>query len=151
VDCSLAPRLVELATLVHRYGVDEVRHLGVYNYRCIGGGDPDADDCAPSQHAFARAIDLHELRTVDGDRYNVETDFRRRDGETCPGPPGSSDNAILYRIACELWAEGIFQIVLTPNYNAAHRNHFHVDLTPGSMFIAQTSRGVDPPVSGLGH
>jgi hypothetical protein len=25
--------------------------------------------------------------------------------------------------------------VLTPNYNDAHRNHFHVDLTTGSNYI----------------
>jgi hypothetical protein len=30
--------------------------------------------------------------------------------------------------------QGIFNIILTPEYNAAHDDHFHVDLTPGSDF-----------------
>ena len=29
----------------------------------------------------------------------------------------------------------MWNIVLTPNYNADHRNHFHVDLTPGADLI----------------
>ena len=41
--------------------------------------------------------------------------------------------------------------MLTPNYNAAHRNHFHVDMTDGSMFIGYSVAGVDPDVPHLGH
>jgi hypothetical protein len=38
----------------------------------------------------------------------------------------------------------VWNIVLTPNYNADHRNHFHVDLTPGSDFI---ERRVGDPIA----
>jgi hypothetical protein len=58
---------------------------------------------------------------------------------------------VLHEVACAMWTEEIFQIVLTPDYNDAHRNHFHVDLTAGSMFIGSSApSGVDPILPGLG-
>ena len=31
-----------------------------------------------------------------------------------------------------------WNVVLTPDYNSAHDNHFHLDLTPGSHFLGMT-------------
>lgn len=152
MDCELAPRLVRLSELVAPMGIDEVIHIGIYNYRCIGGGDPDSGTCTPSQHAYARAIDLHAFHlAASGETYSTETDFvitRREDD--CPMTSSSEPDRVLKEIACALWSEGIFQIVLTPNYNDAHRNHFHVDLTEGSMYLGSGVEGVDPIVEGLG-
>lgn len=153
MDCELAPRLVELARLVSTYGIDEVIHIGIYNYRCIGGGDPDVDGCTPSQHAYARAIDLHAFGLAGSDvEYSTETDFEiTMSGDDCPLTPyASTADQVLKELACSMWSESIFQIVLTPNYNAAHRNHFHVDLTEGSMFLGSTAAGVDPAATMLG-
>jgi hypothetical protein len=153
MDCSLAPRLVRLAELVTPYGIDEVIHIGIYNYRCIGGGDPDVDGCTPSQHAYATAIDLHAFGLAGSDvEYSTETDWIIRSDlpDVCPGEPAGMADRVLHEIACGLWSGEIFNIVLTPDYNAAHRNHFHVDLTPGSMFIGEGVTGVDPLVPGLG-
>ena len=35
----------------------------------------------------------------------------------------------------EVYAAGIFNIILTPDYNAAHHNHIHLDLTPGGRLF----------------
>lgn len=152
MDCELAPRLVQLAQLVRPYGIDEVIHIGIYNYRCIGGGDPDVDGCTPSQHAFARAIDLHAFGLAGSDvEYSTETDFEiTTRGDTCPIPSSSEADRVLKELACSMWSDAIFQIVLTPNYNAAHRNHFHVDMSEGSMFLGLGVEGVDPEVGLLG-
>ncbi len=153
MDCELGVRLHALARLVAGYGVDEVIHIGIYNYRCIGGGDPDSGTCTPSQHAYARAIDLHAFGLADGDEtLSTETDFViTTSGDPCPIESFDEKDRVLKEIACALWSERIFQIVLTPNYNAAHRNHYHVDLTEGSMYIGASAGGVDPAVPGLGH
>ena len=45
----------------------------------------------------------------------------------------------LHQLICELKAAGVWNIVLTPNYNDAHRNHFHVDLTTDSDFIKRVA------------
>lgn len=150
MDCELGVRLHQLSALVAEYGIVEIEHIGIYNYRCIGGGDP-ATGCTPSQHAYARAIDLHAFNTADGTRYSTETDFvitTRHD--SCPIPSSSEADRILKDIACRLVADRIFQIVLTPNYNADHRNHFHCDLTEGSMYLGTGAWGVDPVIEGLG-
>lgn len=152
MDCELAPRLAALADLVTAYGIDEVIHIGIYNYRCIGGGDPDVDGCTPSMHAYARAIDLHAFGLAGSDvEYSTEDDFViTTRADPCPIASFSEPDRVLKAIACALWSERIFQIVLTPNYNAAHRNHYHVDLTAGSMYIGAGVEGVDPAVGGLG-
>lgn len=153
MDCELAPRLVRLSQLVSsRYGVSEIVHIGIYNYRCIGGGNPDTDGCTPSQHAYARAIDLHAFRLPDGTEYNVTSDFViTMHGDSCPLASSNEPDRILKEIACSLWSDRIFQIVLTPNYNADHRDHFHVDMTTGSHFLGAGVEGVDPTLPGLGE
>jgi hypothetical protein len=153
MDCELAVRLYRLTEVLIPFGIDEVIHIGIYNYRCIGGGDPDSGTCTPSQHAYARAIDLHAFGLEgSGDTYSTETDFViTTRGDSCPIESFSEKDRILKEIACALWSERIFQIVLTPNYNDAHRNHYHVDLTEGSMYLGESAAGVDPIVDGLGH
>ncbi len=152
MDCELAPRLDRLAAVLEEQGIDEAIHIGVYNYRCIGGGDPDTDDCSPSQHAYARAIDLWGFGLAGSDtEYVLERDWVISGGDTCPGTATDEADRVLHAIGCAMYEEAIFQIVLTPNYNAAHRNHFHVDMTEGSMFIGASVAGVDPAVPGLGH
>lgn len=150
MDCALAPRLVQLSALVSEYGIVEIEHIGIYNYRCIGGGNPDTDGCTPSIHAFAQAIDLHAFHLADGTVYDVTTDFVitvRND--SCPIASSSEADRVLKAIACRLVDERIFNIVLTPNYNADHRDHFHCDLTEGAMYLGSGAWGVDPVIDGL--
>jgi hypothetical protein len=45
-------------------------------------------------------------------------------------PAPGAKNLFLHQALCELYDLEVFKILLNPNYNAAHRNHFHVDLTP---------------------
>jgi hypothetical protein len=152
MDCVLAPRLVRLSEIVREYGIDEVIHIGIYNYRCIGGGDPDSGTCTPSMHAYARAIDLHAFGLEGSDAvYSTETDFViTMRGDRCPLASFSEPDRILKAIACRLFEERVFQIILTPNYNSAHRNHYHVDMTEGAMYLGESIAGLDPAVEGLG-
>lgn len=144
MDCELARSLVLAAPYFEERDIVEVADLGVYNYRCIGGGDPD-DGCPDglSQHARARAIDIAGLTTADGAFLSVEEDWVRDpdDVPTCEADPEGEENALLHELMCELYRDGVWNIVLTPNYNEAHRDHFHVDLTEDGDFIR--SRG-DP-------
>ena len=153
MDCGLAIRLYRLTQVLIPYGIDEVIHIGIYNYRCIGGGDPDSGTCTPSMHAYARAIDLHAFGLEGSDEtYSTETDFViTTRADACPIPSFSDKDRILKEVACAMWAERIFEIVLTPNYNADHRNHYHVDMTEGSMYLGEGVSGVDPILPGLGH
>jgi hypothetical protein len=150
MDCELGVRLHALAGVLRAHGIDSLIHYGVYNYRCIGGGDPDSGTCTPSQHAYARAIDLHSF-SGGGVTYSTETDFVITSSSECPMESFDDEDRVLKEIACALFAERIFQIILTPNYNADHRNHYHVDLSEGQMFLGVGVAGIDPGVPGMDY
>jgi hypothetical protein len=91
-----------------------IDHMGTYSCRRIGGGTSGR----PSEHAIANAIDISGFRLEDGRRITVLGDWSK--GTT-------AERAFLREIrrgAC-----AIFQVVLSPDYNAAHRDHFHVDMS----------------------
>jgi hypothetical protein len=140
MDCQLALALARAADVLAPFGVVEVADIGVYNYRCIDQSvDPPCPGSSLSQHAFATAIDIAGLTTMDGTYYSVEDDWIiDPDGEaTCAAATSGDKDAFLHAVLCAMHDAGVFNIYLTPNYNAAHRNHFHVDLTEGADFVGK--------------
>ncbi len=137
MDCSLALSLARAASHLRRRDIIELVDMGVYNYRCIGGGTPPDCPNGISQHAYAKGIDIAGFTTSDGEYYSVNDDWViDPDSEpTCAAPTEAGKDEFLHELICDIKADGIWNIVLTPNFNAAHRNHFHVDLTTGSNFI----------------
>ncbi|MCB9627115.1 MAG: extensin family protein [Sandaracinaceae bacterium] len=148
MDCTLGPRLYQLTEIIKPLGMDEVIHIGIYNYRCIGGLPLSDPDCVLSKHSFGRAIDLYGFGLAGSTtEYTLLDDWNITSGATCPGAPTGAADTALHTIACAMWSEGAFQTILTPNYNADHRNHFHVDT--GGSFIKdrhgeQLLPGIDP-------
>jgi hypothetical protein len=149
IHCELARSLARAAPHLRARGVVEVADIGVYNYRCIGGGTPPDCPNGISQHAYAKAIDIAGFTDGDGTFYSVNDDWVIDPaGEpTCSAATEPGADTFLHETICELKAAGVWNIVLTPNYNAAHRNHFHVDLTPGSDFIRRTTGAAGPATS----
>uniref|UniRef100_UPI0030DA0C02 extensin-like domain-containing protein n=2 Tax=Pseudomonas sp. RA_35y_Pfl2_P32 TaxID=3088705 RepID=UPI0030DA0C02 len=102
------------AQAVYGQGVARVDHLGSFACRNMY----NREKAARSQHATANALDIAGFRLADGRTVNVLRDW-----------PQDNDNARFLRKvrddACE-----VFNVVLSPDYNAAHRNHFHLDAGP---------------------
>lgn len=144
-DCSLAKSLVLAAPYWRKRGIVEVTDLGVYNYRCINNdGTPPNCTIGLSEHSFGNAIDLASFKDMAGETYVVNTDWViDPDDRTCTAPTEPGKDAFLHEMICELKTNKIWNIVLTPNYNSLHRNHFHVDLTAGSDFITRSVGGRD--------
>ncbi|MBF8661509.1 extensin family protein [Pseudomonas putida] len=69
-----------------------------------------------SQHASANALDIAGFRLRDGQRILLARDWQ-----------GSGDKAVFLREVRQAACEH-FSTVLGPEYNAAHRDHFHVDM-----------------------
>jgi hypothetical protein len=136
-DCQLILSLAEASAHFRRRDVVEVADIGIYNYRCIGGGTPPDCPQGISQHAYAKAIDIAGVTDGAGTFYSVNDDWviDPDSEDTCDAPAEPGKDEFLHELICALKAAEVWNIVLTPNYNAAHRNHFHVDLTPGSDFI----------------
>lgn len=92
--------------------ITQVEHYGTFSCRNIAGST------WRSQHAEANAIDIAGFRTASGRRVSVLRDFND------PGPKGR----FLRRVrdgACPWYTS-----VLSPDYNAAHRDHLHLDRGP---------------------
>lgn len=122
--CSLGHALADTIEDVVDDGVTVLRHLGTYNCRTIAGSD------SLSRHAYGDAIDIYGFDFANGDQWTLEGHWEH-DTTTFATPAGEW----LYDTSYGWYDQQIWNIVLTPNYNAAHDNHFHVDLTPGSGFI----------------
>jgi hypothetical protein len=114
-DCRLALALHTAAFVLKDLGVQEVFFSGAYSYRTMASGKL-------SQHAMGLAIDMHRFK-VNGVMLSVEMDYRRGLRDDC-----APDSPTLNRVACLLRRQGYFDWVLTPDTDAAHYNHLHLDI-----------------------
>jgi hypothetical protein len=90
----------------------QVDHFGVYACRRVNG----QSEGRPSAHARAEAIDVAGFRFADGRQIHVLADW------THPGV----NSRFLHRVhddACRTFAT-----VLSPDYNALHANHLHLEI-----------------------
>lgn len=94
--------------------VARVEHIGTYACRNVYGRAQGRR----SEHATANAIDLAAFVLADGTRIGVVNDWHAKaDG------PKAAFLRDLRNGACRF-----FDVVLGPDYNEAHRNHFHLDM-----------------------
>jgi hypothetical protein len=90
--------------------VTRIDHLGSFACRNIGGSS------RRSQHASANALDIAGFRLADGRRITVARDWNDK-----------GDDARFLRLARDAACKS-FHVALSPDYNAAHHDHFHVDM-----------------------
>jgi len=93
--------------------VVEVEHVGTYNCRGIAGST------RLSAHAEGRALDIKGFERTSGTAVSVLRDWNGRNKEK---------RAFLRTLVKRLRDSGQFRTVLTPDSNAAHRDHLHVEL-----------------------
>ncbi|MBI4954094.1 MAG: extensin family protein [Myxococcales bacterium] len=122
--CPHALAVDDAAAHAASLGVTDIVHYGIYNCRVIAG------TATLSEHGHANAIDFAGFATAGSTYYSVLDAWE--DDQPSPVTPGG---ALLKSFATGVFDASIFNIVLTPDYNAAHDNHFHCDLTPGSHFM----------------
>ena len=98
--------------------VATIEHFGSYNCRRIYGRETGPW----SEHATANAVDIAGFTLSDGRRINVARDW----------DAGGARERFLEDVrdgACRLFAT-----VLSPDYNAAHRDHLHFDQAERGAF-----------------
>jgi hypothetical protein len=92
--------------------VTQIDHLGSFACRNVY----NRSEGRLSQHASANALDIAGFRLADGRRISVLRDW-----------DDDAENGRFLKMvrdgACKQ-----FNTVLSPDYNAAHRNHFHLDM-----------------------
>jgi hypothetical protein len=82
------------------------------------------------------AIDTGRFIDKTGAVLDVDKDFHGAiDAKTCgagAGPkPATPAATELRAILCETVEQRLFNVVLTPNFNKPHHNHFHLEVTAG--------------------
>lgn len=131
-DCRLVLAMDDFAKILVAHDIVEVRHYSMY--RPPPSSWPDGKPGA--RHTGALALDAARFTTKDGTKLDVDKDFNGRiDAKTCgdgAGPdPVTPAATELRAILCEAVAQHLFNVVLTPNYNREHHNHFHLEVTAG--------------------
>lgn len=130
-DCRLVLALDDFAEILSRHDIVEVRHYSIYR-------PPRSwpEDKPGAQHVGALAIDAGRFIDRTGAVLDVDRDFHGAIGaKTCgdgAGPRPATPGALLLReILCEAADRRLFTVILTPNYNRPHKNHFHLEVTAG--------------------
>ena len=124
MSCALASRLDDFEREVVQPLANEelgrrvvrINHLGGFSCRGTNGGHSRL-----SQHAMGKAIDIAGFRLSDGSTLSVEHDW------DAPGPKRLFLRHLARR-AC-----GYFSVVLTPDSNAEHYDHIHLDIGPDRL------------------
>lgn len=118
MTCNLAANFAAWA----RYGVqpaarlilgaeiEKIETFGTYNCRPVAGSG------RLSEHAHSNAIDISAFVLSDGRRISIEKDWN---GDQ----RARQFLQIVHASACKR-----FRTVLSPDYNAAHHDHFHFDM-----------------------
>jgi hypothetical protein len=135
-DCRLVLALDDFAEILSRHDIVEVRHYSMYRPPKTW-----SDDKPATRHPGALAIDAGRFIDRTGAELDVDRDFHGAiDAKTCgegAAPRPATPSALALRaILCETVDRRLFNVVLTPNYNKPHHNHFHLELTIGvSWFL----------------
>lgn len=102
-----------------QFGSQLVRIESFGSYACrnvVGAGGASSAAGRLSGHAIANAVDVGGFVLADGRRINV------LGGWTSPDPAVADFLRTIRRAACRR-----FGTVLSPDYNAAHANHLHLE------------------------
>jgi hypothetical protein len=121
LDCSLVYSLALAGRYLMEAGLTKALYSSAYQRRNVRGTSK------LSRHSFGLAIDVHELGGL-----RVSDDYEQGLGDAvdCIGAPLTEGGSRLRTVLCRMERSGLFRIVLSPDYDEDHWNHFHVEALP---------------------
>jgi hypothetical protein len=129
-DCRLVLALDDFAVLAAKRDIVEMIHMSAYRSRAAGGCTPKY---VGQQHCAALAVDVGTFKKRDGSVLSVEKDFAGHVGSVTCGaashPPATPSGRELWGLICDAADHALFHVILTPNFNAQHFNHVHLEIT----------------------
>lgn len=136
IDCRLVLALDDATELLRKRSIVEVRHYSIY--RLPEDSWPRGKPAA--RHPGGLAIDAGLFIKQDGRVLDVDKHFHGAIGAKTCGPgarprPATAEAMELRSILCAIADRRLFNVVLTPNYNAPHKNHFHLEVTAGKTWF----------------
>ena len=126
IDCSLAVSLDEAGHYMKALGMTNAHFASAYSRRNVRGTNH------PSKHSYGLAIDVSSFTGPDLGTVRVDKDYEQGLGDAvdCVGQPLTQGGAILKVLQCQLVRSGLFHLVLSPDYDDAHHDHFHLEVLP---------------------
>ena len=126
IDCSLVVSLDEAGKYIRALGLDQAHFASAYSRRNVRGTNH------PSKHSYGLAIDLSAFTGTDLGTLRVSKDYEQGLGDAvdCVGLPMTQGGAVLKVLQCQLVRSGLFYLVLSPDYDDAHHDHFHLQALP---------------------
>jgi hypothetical protein len=126
IDCSLAVSLDEAGRYMKALGVEKATFASAYSRRNVRGTN------RPSKHSYGLAIDVSGFSGKDLGAMRVDRDYEQGLGDAvdCVGQPLTQAGAVLKVLQCQLVRSGLFHLVLSPDYDDAHHDHFHLEVKP---------------------
>jgi hypothetical protein len=135
-DCRLVLSLFDFAGILSAHEVTEVRIFSAWR------PPPKAGSSAPAEqgkrHQGALAVDVRTFHKASGAELVVLDDFEGALGAPVCDPtqePSRPAGKELKEIACAASDAYLFNSILTPNFDKPHRNHFHLEVTPGKEWF----------------
>ncbi len=132
LDCRLVVALDEWTRVLEAHDVSEVIFSSGWRPSPALANSPGTEG---KRHSGALALDVHSFRLRSGGELVVARDFHGRlDAPVC-GPDAAAPNPDLPEarqlrsLICSTAEQRLFQSILTPNFDARHANHFHLEVT----------------------
>ena len=126
MDCRLARALAAWAPTLREAGIVAIEHYSMYRK-----GARVAGSTKRSGHAVGMAIDAGRFELADGSVIDVLHDWtdRKRGADPCKKRLRQPRPAKLMRsVVCRAAELNLFQTIVTPHHNDAHRNHVHLEV-----------------------
>lgn len=130
-DCRLVLALDDFSKILVEHDVVTVVHYSMHRK----APDKWPDDKIGKQHIGGLALDAARFIKKDGSYLDVNDHFKGRIGAKTCGPKArkakTAEAKELREIVCAAVDQNLFNVVLTPDFNRPHRNHFHLEVMPG--------------------
>jgi len=126
IDCSLAVSLHEITRYMKALGIENAHFASAYSRRNVRGTNH------PSKHSYGLAIDVSSFTGPALGTVRVDRDYEQGLGDAvdCVGTPATQGGIVLKILQCQLVRSGLFHLVLSPDYDDAHHDHFHLEVKP---------------------
>jgi hypothetical protein len=127
-DCRLVLSLCDFGQILAQHEVVEARIFSAWR-----PPPKSFQGSVGRRHQGGLAVDVRTFRKANGEELVILSHFEGKVGaRVCDSgrEPSHPEGKELLAIACGAARAYLFNSILTPNYDAPHRNHFHLELTP---------------------
>jgi hypothetical protein len=135
LDARLAIALDDFAALLEKHDIVELVHYTMYR----PPAELPADPAKQIRHPAGLAIDVGAFKKRDGRWLAIGPHWPSAIGQKTCGAGArehwAREARELVSVICEAMDQRIFHFMLTPDFDAAHADHVHLEIKPGARWF----------------